>query len=142
MPHSAHGVGDAETVKVGPNEVLRFALEIAALFALGYAGWNLVADALVGVVLATALPLVGATVWGVFRVDGDPKVAPVPVPGVIRLCIEVDFFTAAVVLLAVVGQAVAAGILATLVVGHYVWGRDRVRWLLRHPGRVVEMHEG
>ncbi|MQC18044.1 MAG: DUF2568 domain-containing protein [Chloroflexi bacterium] len=132
----------AETVVVGPNEVLRFLLEIAALFALGYAGWNLVDDALVSVVLATVLPLLGATVWGVFRVDGDPKVALVPVPGVVRLCIEVDVFTSAVVLLAVVGQAVAAGILAALVVGHYAWGHRRVRWLVRHPGRLPEMRGG
>ena len=138
----ARGGNGAETVVVGPNEVLRFLLEMAALFALGYAGWNLVDDALVSVVLATALPLLGATVWGVFRVDGDPKVAPIPVPGVVRLCIEVDVFTSAVVLLAVVGQAVAAGILAALVVGHYVWGHRRVRWLVRHPGRLPEMREG
>ena len=138
----ARGGNGAETVVVGPNEVLRFLLEMAALFALGYAGWNLVDDALVSVVLATALPLLGATVWGVFRVDGDPKVAPIPVPGVVRLCIEVDVFTSAVVLLAVVGQAVAAGILAALVVGHYVWGHRRVRWLVRPPGRLPEMREG
>ena len=138
----ARGGNGAETVVVGPNEVLRFLLEMAALFALGYAGWNLVDDALVSVVLATALPLLGATVWGVFRVDGDPKVAPIPVPGVVRLCIEVDVFTSAVVLLAVVGQAVTAGILAALVVGHYVWGHQRVRWLVRHPGRLPEMREG
>ena len=138
----ARGGNGAATVAVGPNEVLRFILEMVALFVLGYAGWNLVDDALVSVVLATALPLLGATVWGVFRVDGDPKVAPVPVPGVVRLCIEVDIFTTAVVLLAVVGQAVAAGILAVLVVGHYAWGHQRVRWLVRHPGRLPEMREG
>lgn len=138
----ARGGNGAETVTVGPNEVLRFGLELAALFALGYAGWNLVDDALVSVVLATVLPLLGATVWGVFRVDGDPKVAPVPVPGVVRLCIEVDFFTTAVVLLAVVGRAEVAGILAALVVGHYAWGHRRVRWLIGHPGRLAEMREG
>jgi len=127
---------------VGPNDVLRFALEVAALFAMGYAGWHLVDDALVSVVLAVVLPLGAAVVWGVFRVDGDPKVAPVPVPGVVRLCIEVDFFGAAVVLLAVVGQVGAAVILGALVVGHYAWGYRRVQWLVRHPGRVPEMREG
>lgn len=129
----------AETVTVGPNEVLRFGLEIAALFALGHAGWNLVDDGPVRVVLATALPLLGATAWGVFRVDGDPKVAPVPVPGIVRLCLEFDFFATAVVLLVVVGEVVAAGILGGLVVAHYAWGYRRVRWLMGHPGRVAEM---
>jgi ABC-type sugar transport system permease subunit len=138
----ARGGNGANAVTVGPNEVLRFILEVVALSALGYAGWNLVEDALVSVVLATALPLLGATVWAVFRVDGDPKVAPVPVPGVVRLCIEVDFFTTAVVLLAVVGQVAAAGLFAALLVGHYAWGHRRVRWLVRHPGRLPEMRDG
>lgn len=123
-------------VEVGPNEVLRFALEVAALVAFGYAGWNLVDGALASTVLAAALPLVAAAVWGVFRVDGDPKLAPVPVPGLVRLCIETDFFAAAVILLAVVGAWAAAGVLAALVVLHYAWGWRRVRWLIAHPGRL------
>ena len=127
---------------VGPNEALRFALEMAALVALGYAGWNLVDDPLVSIVLVVALPLVAAAVWGTFRVDGDPKLAPVPVPGVIRLCIEVDFFTAAIVLLAVVGAWTAAGILAALVVLHHAWGYRRIRWLIHHPGRLPELRGG
>lgn len=129
-------------VSIGPNEVFRFALEIAALVALGYAGWNLLDDTLVSVVLAVALPLAGAVAWGVFRVDGDPKLAPVPVPGLVRLCIEVDFFAAAVVLLAVVGQFATAVTLAALVGVHYAWGYRRVRWLIRHPGRLPAMRDG
>lgn len=127
---------------MGPNEVLRFALEMAALVAFGYAGWHLVDSALVSVILVVALPLVAAVAWGVFRVDGDPKVAPVPVPGLVRLCIEVDFFTAAVILLAVVGAWLAAGVLAVLVVFHYAWGYRRLRWLIRHPGRLPHLRGG
>lgn len=127
---------------VGPNEVLRFALEVAALVALGYAGWNLVEDTLVSIALVVALPLVAAAIWGTFRVDGDPKLAPIPVPGVIRLCIEADFFTAAVVLLAAAGAWTAAGILGALVVLHYAWGYRRIRWLIRHPGRLPELRGG
>jgi len=126
---------------VGPNEVLRFALEVAALVALGYAGWNLVEDPLGRVGLAILLPLFAAGIWGVFRVDGDPKVAPMPVPGIVRLSIEFDYF-AAVVLLVVVGQVVGAVILGVLVLGHYAWGYRRVLWLLRHPGRVASMRGG
>ncbi len=129
-------------VAVGPNEVLRLVLEVAALVALGYAGWNLVDDALGRVALAVLLPLFAAGIWGVFRVDDDPKVAPVPVPGIVRLCIEFDFFAAAVVLLVVVGQVVGAVILGGLVLGHYAWGYRRVLWLVRHPGRVASMRGG
>jgi len=128
-------------VHVGPNEVLRFALEIAALVALGYAGLNLVDDALVGAVLGVALPLTGAVLWGVFRVDGDPKVAPVPVPGVVRLCLEFDFFAAAVLLLGAVGALVPAAVLGGLVVLHYAWGWRRIVWLRHHPGRLASMRE-
>jgi len=129
-------------VVVGPNEVLRFALEVAALVALGYAGWNLVDDPLGRLGLAILLPLFAAGVWAVFRVDGDPKVAPIPVPGIVRLCIEFDFFAAAMVLLVVVGQVVGAVILGGVVLGHYAWGYRRVLWLLRHPGRVASMRSG
>ena len=131
-----------DAASIGPNEVLCFLLELAALGALGYAGWSLVEDDLVRALLAAAFPLVGAMVWGVFRVDGDPKVAPVPVPGVARLAIEVAFFGAAVAGLAVVGATVASAILAGLVVLHYAWGYHRITWLLRHPGRLPELREG
>lgn len=136
--------GNASEVEIGPNEVLRLVLEIAALVALGYAGWNLVEDTLVSIVLAFALPMLAAAVWGTLRVDGDPagKLAPVPVPGLVRLCIEVDFFAAAVILLAVVGQLIAAAILGGLVVFHYLWGYRRVQWLVRHPGRLPELRAG
>lgn len=136
--------GSASEVEIGPNEVLRLLLEIAALVAIGYAGWNLVDDALVSIVLAFALPVLAAVVWGTLRVDGDPagKVAPIPVPGLVRLCVEVDFFAAAVILLAVVGQVIAAAILGGLVVFHYLWGYRRVQWLVRHPGRLPEMRTG
>ena len=131
-------------VEIGPNEVLRLVLEVAALVAFGYAGWNLVDDTLVSVVLSVALPVLAAAVWGTLRVDGDPagKVAPIPVPGLVRLCVEADFFAAAVILLAVVGQLVAAAILGGLVVFHYLWGYRRVQWLVRHPGRLPEMRAG
>lgn len=125
--------------EVGPNEALRFLLEVAALVALGYAGWSLVEDTLASVVLAVALPLVAAAVWGIFRVDGDPNLAPVPVHGLVRLSIEVDFFAVAVIMLALVGAWTAAGILAALVVLHYAWGWRRVRWLINHPGRLPEL---
>src|SRR5690606_41487203 len=127
---------------VGATDVRRVALEVAARFAMGYAGWHLVDDALVSVVLAVVLPLGAAVVWGVFRVDGDPKVAPVPVPGVVRLCIEVDFFGAAVVLPAVVGQVGAAVILGAVVVGHYAWGYRRGEVAGRGAGRGAGVWQG
>ncbi|MDA0815005.1 MAG: YrdB family protein [Chloroflexi bacterium] len=121
---------------VGPNDVLRFGLEIAALVALGYGGWIVGGGGVTGTGLAVALTAVPAAVWGVFRVDGDPRPAPIPVPGVVRLTIEALFFGSAVAALLLVGENRLGGVLTALVVAHYAWGHRRVRWLIRHPGRL------
>jgi hypothetical protein len=44
------------------------------------------------------IPLLAATAWGVFNVKGDPSrsgKAPVPVPGIVRLLLELAFFGSA-----------------------------------------------
>src|ERR1051325_728747 len=72
------------------NLPLRFLLELAALLGLGMADWSLSA----GVwrwILAIALPLVAAVLWGAFAVLVEPGRsgrAPVPVPGAVRLALE------------------------------------------------------
>lgn len=121
MPDEAH--------PVSPNDALRFLLELSALAALGYWGWT-AGSGRVAVALATGLPLAAAVVWGVFRVPDDPGPAPVAVAGPVRLVLEATLFGAAVALLALAAQPVAAALLALLVVGHYVLARDRVAWLL------------
>jgi hypothetical protein len=47
------------------NLTLRFALELCALAALGYAGWQ-IGSGFFGIVLAIAFPLAGAVIWGLF----------------------------------------------------------------------------
>lgn len=70
---------------MGPvNATLRFACELIALYGIGAGVWART-DSVIG---AVALPVVAATVWGVFRVPDDPKPPPVVVPGVVRLAIE------------------------------------------------------
>jgi hypothetical protein len=115
-------VSDAPA-SVSVNDGPWFLLELAALAALGYWGWT-TADGSLRFVLAVGLPLVAALLWGVFRVPGDPGPAPVPVP--VRLLLEATLFGAAVGLLALAGQPLAAGVLAALLVGHYVTARERV----------------
>ncbi|HVO71025.1 MAG TPA: DUF2568 domain-containing protein [Aggregatilineaceae bacterium] len=68
--------------------------------------------------------------WGTFRVPGDPKDAPVPVPGPVRLLLELVLFAAAVWLLAAADQPSLAAVLRVLVVLHYTASYDRIRWLL------------
>jgi len=83
---------------IGPNEVLRFLLELAALVFLGWWGATVLestdaTSTAASVALAIALPLVAATAWGLFRVPNDPKPnPPVEVPGPVRLLIELAVF--------------------------------------------------
>lgn len=121
---------------VTPNEVFRFGLELAALAAFGYGGWVLGGGGFAGGALSGGVAFIAAAIWGTFRVDGDPKRAPVPVPGSVRLLLEGVFFASACALLALASAPVPAAVLGGLVVVHYAIGHQRIRWLLAHPGRL------
>lgn len=111
------------------NLALRFLLELAALAAYIFWGWT-AHEGAQRYLLGIGLPLLAAVVWGAFRVPNDPGKAPVPVPGPVRLALEVAFFAGAVGLLATV-RPTPALVLGALVVLHYLVSYDRVLWLLR-----------
>lgn len=134
------------------NLALRFLLELIALGALAYWGWTQ-PDGAWRWIAALGLPLIGAALWGAFRVPGDqermaqsfeamgipsaesaPSSAqrkiPIAVPGVVRLLLEAAFFGGAAALLADAGQTSAAAIFGAIVVLHYAISYDRVQWLL------------
>lgn len=121
---------------VTPNDVFRFGLELAALVAFGYGGWVLGGGGFAGGALSVGVAVTAAAIWGTFRVDGDPKRAPVPVPGVVRLLLEGMVFASACALLALASAPVPAGALGLLILVHYGIGHQRIRWLLAHPGRL------
>ncbi len=110
------------------NLLLRFVLEMAGLFAMGYWGWT-EHDGLMRYGLAFGLPLAAATLWGIFRIPNDPGPAPVAVPGPVRLLLEVVYFAAAVILLAAAGSTTAAVVFGVLILFHYLISYDRVRWM-------------
>ena len=113
------------------NLAFRFVLEIAALAAIGVGAYNL-ASGFFAWALGIGLPLVVAFGWGTFNVPGDESrsgKAPVVVPGVVRLVLELLFFTTAVALLWFVSP-IAATVLGVGVVIHYLLSIDRIRWLL------------
>jgi hypothetical protein len=117
----------------GWNLALRFGLELAALASLAFAGWRL-ADGPAAIVLAIALPLVAAVAWGVFTVPDDPSRgggSPVPVPGPIRLALELLVLLGGAAALAVAGAPVAAAVFGALVVLHLAFSGRRLRWLLQ-----------
>jgi hypothetical protein len=112
------------------NAALRFAMELAALAAMGYWGWVQHAG-LSRWLWALGLPLGAAVIWGTFRVPGDPGDAPVAVPGAVRLLLELVFFGGAVWLLVLAGRPSLALVLGVLLLGHYVWAYRRVAWMLQ-----------
>jgi hypothetical protein len=115
------------------NLVLRFLLELAALAGLAVAGWRLATGPL-AIVLAVMLPLVAAVCWGVFAVPDDPSRsgnAPVPVPGAVRLALELLVFGGGAAAIAVAGAPIIAAGFGALIVLHLAFSGPRLRWLLR-----------
>ena len=115
------------------NLAVRFILEIAALGAIGYWGWTQ-HDGFVRYLLAVGGPILAAIVWATFAVPDDPSrsgKAPVPVPGIIRLVLELALFAFAAWALYDAGNSLLALILAAVVLVHYALSYDRIAWLLR-----------
>jgi hypothetical protein len=120
---------------VGSNPLnlgLRFALELAGLAAMGYWGWTRPGGFL-RFGLAAGVPLIAATLWGVFRVPNDPGKAPVPVPGVVRLALEIAFFGFATWGLFNAGAVTLAWIFGLVTLFHYLISYDRILRLVRSP---------
>jgi len=95
---------------------LRFLLELCALGALGYWGWQTGNTLPWQVAAGIGIPLVAAVVWGLFV---SPK-ASIIVPGAVRLIIEVAFFALAVLALFAAGQTSLALALGGLYILHRV----------------------
>jgi hypothetical protein len=115
------------------NLALRFLLELTALVAIGYWGWTQF-DGILRYLLAICLPLLAAFVWGTFRVPADASAngkAPVRVPGIVRLSIEIVFFGFATWALFNAGTKTSAVILGGVTLFHYIISYDRIVWLLK-----------
>lgn len=114
------------------NLGLRFALEIAALLALGAWG-SRQGEGVFSIVLALGVPVVAAALWGIFNVPNDPSrsgKSPVPVPGVVRLLYEVVFFGFATWALFSMGSATLSLAFGVVAIIHYILSYDRVQWLV------------
>jgi hypothetical protein len=92
------------------NLGLRFALELCALAALAHGGWHVPGPVWSRIVLAVALPVLAAIVWGRWVA---PK-ASRPLPDPQRLLPEWLVFGGATVALAATGHYALATLLAIL----------------------------
>ena len=113
------------------NLALRFLLELAALVGVGFLGY-LLSFGWPRFLLAAALPIAAAAIWGTFAVPDDPSrsgSAPVPVAGWVRLLIEATVLGLGIAGLATASRTVALVVMAS-VIGHYLLSLDRIRWLL------------
>ena len=116
------------------NLLVRLLLELVAYLAMGYWGWKQ-ADGPFRFVSAVGVPLMAAFLWGTFAVPDDPSrsgKAPVPVPGILRLALELAFFAFGAWALLRVGAVALGWILVILTSVHYLASYDRVRWLIKH----------
>lgn len=111
------------------NLAVRFLLELAALSAYAAWGWHR-GEGWMRWVLAIIIPLIAATIWGIFRVPNDPGPATVAVPGLVRLLIEAVFFILAVLALFQMQHEKLGWTMAALLVLHYIVSYDRVLWII------------
>lgn len=113
---------------------VRFLLELIALGALGWAGWNLGGGGIAGGALAALFVVAAGAAWGALTVPGDPARNPTPVivvPGWARLLVEAAVFgLAAWALWVYVSRAASESYLTALGIVSLV-GWDRIWWLLK-----------
>jgi hypothetical protein len=115
------------------NLCLRFILEMTGLVVLGSWGWAS-GDGVLKYIFALAVPIIAAAAWGIFAVPNDPSRsgnAPVAVPGIIRLLLELAFFSLVVWALFALHRPMFGSIIGGIVIVHYLASYERVSWLLR-----------
>lgn len=113
------------------NLLLRFLLELTALGFAGFWGWKTGGAGFRRYLLSIGAVVLLAALWGTFRVPGDPGKAPVAVPGLVRLVLEMFFFAAATWAAYISVSARAGLIFGAIVSLHYLISYDRILWLLR-----------
>ncbi|MGD8791110.1 MAG: YrdB family protein [Anaerolineae bacterium] len=122
------------------NLAVRFLLEIAALVAIGYWGFY-EHTGMLKFALGIGLPLFAAAVWATFRVPGDRSAsgnAPVAVPGLVRLLLELALFALAAWALYDAGRTVLALLLSSVTMVHYIVSYDRIAWLVQRRGTEMD----
>jgi hypothetical protein len=104
---------------------------MTAIISVGIWGWYRT-DGFLQYLLAFGLPILIATIWGVFAVPNDPSRSGktvVATPGSIRLFIELGIFSSAAFALFDLGKHQYSYIFGAIVIVHYLVSYDRIIWL-------------
>jgi hypothetical protein len=113
---------------------LRLVLELAALVGFGYWAWW-AADGVLRYLAVVAVPLLVATVWGVFATPGDASRSGrtmVATRGPVRLALELTVFFGGAAALDAAGARIPAMVFAVVLVAYHAASSARVGWLLRN----------
>lgn len=116
------------------NLGLRFILEMANLTALGYWGFNTFENHF-SFIIGIGLPVLFAAIWGIFAVPNDPSRSGktvIKTTGMIRLILELVFFSAGAITLFNLGFNLLFLAFSLIVIFHYLFSVDRIKWLLLH----------
>ncbi|WP_230322470.1 MULTISPECIES: YrdB family protein [Bacillus] len=114
------------------NLLLRFSLELIALFAIGFFFWTHF-HGFAKIILSFSLPIVVMVTWGTFAVPNDPSrngKAPVAVNGISRLIIECVIFFAGFLALFFSCSKMYSYIFLFFIIIHYTASIQRIRWLV------------
>jgi hypothetical protein len=116
---------------IGVLALVRFAAELGMLAALGYGGWHLVEPVALSVVLALALPLAAATVWGRWIAPRAGHRLADPA----KLAVEVILFATTAGLLALAGPNPLATVLAAGLLLMFLVSLPHRKTELDNPGQ-------
>ena len=115
------------------NLAVRFFLELTALVAMSFWGWNQ-GEGILRFVLALGIPVIAVTIWVSFAVPNDPSrsgKAPVPVSGILRIMLELIFFSFATWTIYSAEATTLSWIFGIVIISHYSLSYDRLRWLIK-----------
>ncbi|MCK8098918.1 hypothetical protein C7B63_02245 [Bacillus halotolerans] len=116
------------------NLLLRFALEIVALISIGVFAWtHFNFNGYLKYVVTLVLLIVVMIIWSVFAVSNDPSrngQTVIAVNGVTRLVIEFMIFIMAVAALYFSNLKTVSIIFLCLIILHYIFSVERIKWLL------------
>lgn len=115
------------------NLALRFILELAAIASLII--WIIKKfEGIPMLILVISIPVLFASIWGIFAVKGDPSRSGktvIQTPGWARLILEFIMFAVSGLALYAANFFTASLIFLGIVVLHYIISYDRILWLLR-----------